>query len=125
MVKVTCEEDCGNAPKKQFIKDFNIAYAQADVPALLSMMTDDIEWHLIGADHIHGKEAFKKSLADMSMIEAEELIIDNIISHGDRVAANGEMVYKNNRIAFCDIYEFDSHGKNAKIKKMTSYGIEL
>lgn len=31
MLKVICEENCGNAPKKQLLKDFNIAMAKCDI----------------------------------------------------------------------------------------------
>ena len=42
MTKITVNADCGNAPKKQILLDLNIAYARADIDAILENLSDDI-----------------------------------------------------------------------------------
>lgn len=126
MTKIVCAEDCGNAPKKQYIKDFNIAFAKADVKEVLSMLTDDAEWEIVGEKLVRGKAAIQNELERMNAGPADELHIENLISHGNICAANGVMKFNDtNPVAFCDVYTFSSHAKSAKIKKMTSYAIEL
>ena len=125
-MNITISEDCGNAPKKAFLRDFNIAFAENNIAQLLDSVTDDFTWELIGNTTYHGKEAFGKVLAGMLDSKATELVIRDILTHGDIGAIHGSMSFDDgSTVAFCDICTFNSHAKDAKIKAMTSYGIEL
>lgn len=123
-LKVVCGEDCGNAPKKAFIKSFNVAFARGDVPAILEQVTPNIVWHIVGDRTLSGSEAFVVALEAMSGNKASELHLDNIITHGNVGSANGAIVFGRKRYAFCDVYHFGSFAKDAKIKRITSYVIE-
>jgi hypothetical protein len=125
MVKIIVPEDCSNAPKKEFIRDFNIAFAENNNDKILDFMADDIMWNLVGNKIVQGKESVRKELESMELGEATELILHTIVTHGNIAAADGIMKFKNIAIAFCDVYEFTGHDKNTKIKELTSYGIEL
>lgn len=126
MTRIVCAEDCGNAPKKQFVKDFNIAFARADIPALLAMMTDDAEWNIVGAQAFRGKDAIQDEFKRIGLSPAEELVLENIISHGKLCAANGVLTQSSApSLAFCSVYVFSSAAKDAKIKTITSYGIPV
>jgi hypothetical protein len=125
MVKIVVPEDCGNAPKKVFIRDFNIAFAESKNEKILEFMADNITWNMVGNKIIEGKENVRKELESMDLGVAEELILHTVVTHGDTAAADGIMKFKDTAIAFCDMYEFTGHDKNAKIKELTSYGIEL
>jgi len=57
--------------------------------------------------------------------KAEELLLDTIVTHGDEAAADGVIKFAKIAVAFCDVYKFTGHDKDAKIKELTSYGIEL
>jgi hypothetical protein len=125
MLKIVVPEDCGNAPKKVFIRDFNIAFAENNNDKILGFMADDITWNLVGNKIVQGKEEVRKELETMELGEAVELILHTVVTHGNTAAADGIMQFKNTAIAFCDVYEFTGHEKNTKIKELTSYGIEL
>lgn len=125
MTKILIDTDCNNAPKKQYIKDFNIAFAHAELEKVSDMMSDDAVWVIIGKGEWSGKKDIKKMLSDMNVSEADELLLENILSHGKLCSANGYITYDKDKIAFSDVYEFEGHGKNVKIKKMTSYPIEI
>lgn len=45
-VKFVCKEDCGNSPKKLFLRNFNIAAAKVNLPYIKRSLTDDVVWHL-------------------------------------------------------------------------------
>jgi len=124
-MKLICEEDCGNAPKKQYILDFNIAFAKADISKILEMFDDDAIWDMVGSEVVKGKVAIKNELESMAFAEAKVLEVENIISHGKLCSANGEMHHKDSKVAFCDVYTFSSHAKDAKIKTLKSYGIDI
>jgi ketosteroid isomerase-like protein len=80
MAKITVSEDCGNAPKKQFILDFNIAFANGDMVTVLDCLTNDITWEIVGKETVVGKDAVAQLLNDYYET-ANELVIFNILSH--------------------------------------------
>lgn len=126
MVRVTGGQDCGNAPKKLLLRDFNIAFANGDVDTLLDNVSDDVCWTMVGASEVVGKEAFAAALGEMSGAEVEELVLHHIITHGNVGSVNGVLKFKNGKaFGFCDVYRFSSHAKDAKIKEMTSYVIQI
>lgn len=125
MTKITIDADCENAPKKQYVKDFNVAFAHSDMKKVVEMMSDDAEWIVVGKGRWSGKESIEKILQEMNTPKANELYLEHILSHGRLCSANGVITYKNSQVAFCDVYEFENHGKEAKIKKMTSYPIDI
>ena len=127
MVKITVTEDCGNAPKKQFVKDFCIALAHANIAVAMDMLADDVHVEIPGYESASGKQAVENLIvADSKRSKVSELVIDNILSHGDRCAANGLLKFEDGGlVAFCNIYVFNGHGKNAKLKEIIAYSIEL
>lgn len=125
MTKITASPNCGNSPKMEFIKQFNIAFAEGNVAFLTNNVTDNIVWNIIGDKKIEGKKAFTEELEKMKAIRASELILDQILSHGKEGAANGWMKMENgNEYAFSDFYIFQ-HAKGEKIKVITSYCLEI
>lgn len=124
-MKITVPEDCGNAPRKELIRDLNIAFGENNQEKILEFMADDIEWVFVGKQIMNGKEEVAKFLETMGDDKAEELILDTIVTHGDEAAADGVLKYPKFAIAFCDIYKFTGHDKDSKIQRLTSYAIEL
>ncbi len=125
MVKIVVEEDCGNAPKKLFVKDFNIACVQGDIEGALQMITDEAVWKIIGGDTHTGRTEIEEYLKSFAGLNVLELRLDNVISHGDRCAANGILISESRKLAFCNVYRFSSHAKDAKIKHIASYELEI
>lgn len=125
MTKITINADCGDAPKQLLLRDLNIAFARADVEAILALMSDDIVWRMVGADAAEGKDAVRQALGAMKDVVASELIIDSIITRGSEGAVSGEIRIKGGgSYAFCDVVQFTSEA-GEKIKTMTSYAIEI
>ncbi|MGA7396534.1 MAG: nuclear transport factor 2 family protein [Solirubrobacterales bacterium] len=120
-MKVTVKEECGNAPRKTVLRDFNVALASANVDDVLKWVSDDITWKLVGNQVVEGKPAFEKALGGSNM-KVAELVIENIITHGKTAAVDGELELENGfRLSFCDIYRFTSAGRQAKINQITAY----
>ena len=119
--KIDVKADCGNAPKKKFLRDFIIAFFRADVDFILNSVSDDIVWDIFGNKRIEGKSAFTAALNEMSAFETGGLTIHHIITHGREAAVNGEFIMAGNkRYAFCDVCEFTSAGSHI-IKRLYSY----
>jgi hypothetical protein len=125
MANITVDADCGNSPKKFFLKDVNIAFVEGNTSFISDSIREDIIWNLVGDRIIEGKADFIPALLEMKKDSAEELIISNVITHGKQAAVNGILLLQNGKhLAFCDVYEF-SGAKGTSIKSIVSYVIEL
>ena len=126
MLNIKVDEDCGNAPKKILLRDFEIAFAQNNVAHLLELVVEDIHWNRVGNKVLEGIEAIAAEMAQRQSPKATELTLTNIITHGKTGAVNGTLQFENgSSYAFCNVYSFSSNAKNAKIKAITSYLIAL
>lgn len=111
--------------KGKFLEKINEAFAKNDINFILENVTEDIEWTAVGDFSIKGKEEFVEAMEKMASEEPFKLSIKNVITHGDSAAVDGVMHSPDgNRYAFCDIYKLRGF-KKPKIKKMTSYVVEL
>ncbi len=126
MTKISISPDCDNALKKQFIEDFILAFAKEDIEFILSCFADDAHWEMVGAASWTGREEIRKALETMDGGEASEMIIDSILSHGNKCASNGVLKYSNgSSVAYCDVYTFTGPEADEKIKTLKAYAIEL
>lgn len=125
MTKIISSPNCGNSPKMEFLRQFNIAFAEGNVGFLTDNVAQDIVLDIIGDKKIEGNEAFKEELEKMQSTKVTELILNQILSHGKEGAVNGLMTMENgNQYAFSDFYVFQST-KGEKVKAITSYCIEV
>ena len=125
MPNITVRPDCNNAPKKALLRDFISAFAHADIDGILSPMSDDIVWNLVGDSVIEGKENVRALLEAMQGIGTSDLVIESIITHGREAAVNGVIRSNSGEAhAFCDVVQFTSTS-SMKIKTMTSYSIAI
>jgi hypothetical protein len=126
MVMITVHEDCGNAPKKLFLKDFLVAAVSNDSAFVDRNTIDNIRWDLVGDRCISGKQDVLTELQLSRSDGVAELIINTIVTHGYHGAANGFLKFKDGKtVAFCDIYQFRASTNNAPIKAITTYAIAL
>jgi len=125
MTKIISSPNCGNSPKMEFLKEFNIAFAKGDIESISECVTDDIVWNKIGNKKIEGKEKFIVELKKMKSEKVSELVLEQIMSHGKEGAANGILKMQDGKkYAFSDLYIFQG-AKGTKIKSMTSYVIGI
>lgn len=120
---VRVDPDCGNSPRKAFIRDFNIAFAEGDVSFLVEHAGEDIVWRVVGNKELSGKSEYERELGSMAGQTVRELTIHSIVTHGREAAANGTLVMENDeRYEFCDVYSFTG-AKGNTLKKICSYVI--
>lgn len=126
MVKIHVQEDCGNAPKKLFVKDFIVAMVNKDQAFMDQHMTDDIQWNVVGEPPIKGKESVLTALQRLRGNPVTALTIHTIVTHGYDGVAEGLLQLKDGTTqAFCDVYRFRSSTNNAPVKVITTYAIAL
>ena len=125
MTKITLKTDCGHSPKKEFLKDFNVAFGKGNTKFLADHVTDDIVWTMVGDKNIEGKEAFIKTIQKMAENKVSECIIEKVVTHGKEGAVNGIMKMENGKeYAFSDFYEF-KNSTSTEVKTITSYVIQI
>jgi ketosteroid isomerase-like protein len=125
MPKITVNADCDDAPKKQLLRDLNIAYAQADVENVLACLTDDIHWQITGAFAMRGKAEVREVLELRQEVTARELVIHSIITDGAEGAVKGVISARQGETAaFCNFYQFAS-AAGGLIKSIMSFTIEI
>jgi ketosteroid isomerase-like protein len=61
MAKIAVGVDCGNSPKKEFLKNYYIALANGDIDFVMDNISDIINWEVIGSRTIKNKEEFKST----------------------------------------------------------------
>jgi hypothetical protein len=124
VVKITVGIDCGNAPKKIFLKQVCIAFFEDDTHFLLDSVSDEITLQIVGSKQFQGKQEFAKALVQMKNDQVSELIINGILTHEREGAVRGTIKMENGRIfSFCDVYKFSS-SKGDKINSITYDVIE-
>ncbi len=116
--------DCGNSPKNALLQDVTIALAKRDVDFLLSHVTDDVIWEVVGSDVVEGKAAFARAVDARTASDVTQLTIDHVMSHGRVGAVNGTAEYRDAKSSdFCGVFEF-ANAKGERVRAIRSYVIE-
>src|SRR5690606_21326307 len=104
MVELDIRTDCGNSPRREFLKEFNSAFAKGDVSFIASNLAEDVVWDTIGDKVITGKAAMVKELELMQDSPVSKLVLHTVVTHGREASANGEMHMATGEVyAFCDV----------------------
>lgn len=124
-IKIIVEEDCGNAPNKILLRDFKTAFVNKNLGTISNYVTDDVTWQIMGGKQLEGIDDFKKYLEEMDGTTITELELNHIITNGTSCAVEGVIRREGGmNDSFSEVYKLRG-GKNPKIKKMTSYVVEL
>ena len=111
MPKIVVQPDCGNAPRKRFLKDFVVAIAEGNMDYLKKNIPEKISWEIIGSGTIAGKEDILNELRNHAAQNAKEVVMDTIITHGPDACISGKITRSDkSQYRFCDIYRFKGAG---------------
>ncbi len=125
-MRIVCPEDCGNAPRKAQLRDFTIACARGALESNVELLSESVEWEIVGSQRLVGLDAVRGHLEDETVQRPVELRIHTIITHGNTAALNATLFEPNGtRVEVCDVYVFAGFGKRGKIKEVKSYRIKV
>lgn len=125
MTELTVEATLGHSPRKEFIRDFYAAVADADVDDVLSRLTDDVRWTIVGETTVDGAGNVEDLVERLLAEQYAEIRVDTIITHGYDAAANGRTTTESGDThAFCEVFTFDGATRTADIEAIESYVIE-
>lgn len=113
-------------PKRELLRDLNIASVKGEFEVLLGQLEEEVFWNIVGDEQLEGPSAIKEKLTQILNHAPTELHIFNVITHGNTGSVNGKLYFKEKTpLEFCHVYTFKGCSKNAKIKEITSYIIEI
>jgi hypothetical protein len=126
MPELTIEENCDNSPRKQVLSDFYVAFiTERDEEAIRSILTDDAQLVIVGEQTLDGNQSVVDSM-DLFLDGISEVTVENIIPHGNKAAVNGVITADNgDTYAFCEVFKFKDHSKDANINSIESFVIEI
>lgn len=110
---------------KKTIERYMDGFRKADHEQILACLTDDIEWILPGAFHLHGKRAFDGEIENANFIGRPEITVTRVTEERDVVVAEGWVRTQRKHgahlnLAMCDVFEM----RSGKIRRLTSYLME-
>ncbi|WP_239751773.1 DNA-binding protein [Mammaliicoccus sp. H-M34] len=112
---------CDNAPKRRIVRDIVIASVVGDEHYLNEWLADDFIWIVPGEFELNGKVAFIEEINE-HLQKVSSLEIASMLTHGKEASTHGTIINQTGEtIHFAEIYEFENHKKDSKIKKITSY----
>ena len=111
---------------KRVVEAYMEGFRTTDRPLILSCLSDDVEWEIPGAFHVRGKEAFGGHIVDESFVERPSITVTRLIEENDVVVAEGLVRTERKdgtvlNLAFCDVFEMESH----KVRRLISYLTEI
>jgi uncharacterized protein len=111
---------------KQTVQRYMDAFNKSDHAAILSCLTDDVEWVLPGVFNLKGKDAFDKEIGNPAFVGSPVIKVARLTGEGDIVVAEGTVRTQKKdgpvlNLVFCDVFEM----RDGKIKKLISYLMEV
>jgi ketosteroid isomerase-like protein len=102
------------------------AFRSSDREAILSCLTDDVEWLIPGVFEVRGREAFGGHIIDEGFQGQPDITVIRMIEENDIVIAEGTVRAGRTdgtvmNLVFCDVFEM----RDAKIRKLISYLMEV
>lgn len=120
MVTIRFAPDCGNAPRKEVLRDLVVALAEGNDETVAALVGEDVEWNLVGDTVLRGREAVRAWAADLP--EAKEVAFGSLITHGREAGVDGTIeAADGTRYAFCHVLRFPGTARTAKIAEIRSY----
>jgi ketosteroid isomerase-like protein len=111
---------------KKTVERYMDGFNKSDHEQILSCLTKDVEWEMPGTFHLVGKDAFNKEIENDAFVGSPAITITRMVEENDVVIAEGAVRVRKKdggflNAVFCDVFAM----QNAKIKRLTSYLVEL
>ena len=111
---------------KRAVEKYMDGFRKSDHGAILSCLTEDVEWEMPGAFHLVGKEAFDKEIENEAFVGSPTITVTRMTEENDVVVAEGAVRVQRRaggflNAVFCDVFVLQ-HGR---IRKLITYFVEL
>lgn len=120
MVTIQEEPDCGNAPRKEVLRDLVVALAQKDADHVASLLSEDIAWTLVGERHLAGRTAVVEWVTKLPPVD--QVAFGSLLTHGRGASVDGVLeLADGTRWGFCHVLRFAGATKTARLVSVNSY----
>lgn len=107
---------------KRTVDRYMEAFRRGDHEAVLSCLTDDVEWEIPGLFLVRGKDAFDGHIEDEGFTGRPAIVVTRMTEENGVVAAEGTVRTQRTdgtivNLAFCDLFEM----RDGKIRRLVSY----
>jgi ketosteroid isomerase-like protein len=82
------EKNADMTRNKQTVERYMEAFRTSDHAAVLSCLTDDVEWVLPGAFHLRGKEAFDREIENEAFVGRPTIDVTRLVEEDDAEPVN-------------------------------------
>ncbi|MEO5824843.1 MAG: nuclear transport factor 2 family protein [Gemmatimonadales bacterium] len=111
---------------KQTVERYMEGFRRSDHAEILACLTDDVEWIIPGAFHLHGKAAFDAEIENPAFVGRPEIVVTRLSEDDDVVVAEGTVRTQPRGggfvfLAMCDVFEM----RAGLIRRLTSYLMEI
>lgn len=114
------------SPNKQAVERYMEAFDRLDHAAVLSLLTDDVEWVVPGMYAVRGKAAFDQHIENDAFVGRPGIAVTRLTEQDDVVVAEGRASPTRKdgtvlHLVFCDVFEM----RGGRIRRLTSYLMEV
>lgn len=74
---------------KAAVERYFDGFRKSDHAQILSCLTDDVVWDLVGYTHLAGKEAFDNEIENEQFVGTPTLHVERLVEEGDTIVALG------------------------------------
>ena len=111
---------------KRTVERYLEGFRRSDHAMVLSCLTDDVEWVIPGAVHLHGKEQFDAEIENPAFTGSPVIVEKRLVEEDDVVVAEGTVEARRAdgaplRLVFCDVFVM----REGLIRHLTSYLMEV
>ncbi len=111
---------------KRTVQTYMDAFGRSDHAAILSCLTDDVEWIMPGAFHLHGRDQFDAEIENEAFVGRPEITVTRLTEEDDVVVAEGKVRAARKdggtlEAEFCDVFEM----RAGKVRRLTSFVVAL
>lgn len=111
---------------KVTVQAYMDAFRKSDHAAILSCLTDDVEWIVPGAFRATGKAEFDKQIENDAFVAHPIIEVSRMTEEQNVVVAEGTVRTTRQdggvlNLVFCDVFEM----RGTKIERLTSYLMEI
>jgi ketosteroid isomerase-like protein len=107
---------------KQTVEKYIDGFNKSDHAQILSCLSEDVEWLMPGAFHLHGKAQFDGEIENDAFTGRPAVTITRMTEENDVVVAEGTVraAWKNGGVlnaVFCDVFEMEA----GLIRRLVTY----
>jgi uncharacterized protein len=111
---------------KRTVERYMDGFRTSDHAQVLACLTDDVEWEMPGAFHLHGKDAFDKEIENPAFTGRPDITVTRLTEENDVVVAEGSVRAQRAgggvlSAVFCDVFVM----RRGKIQRLVTYLMEV